>query len=397
MNILWVKAGGLVPLDSGGKIRSYQIATELARRHKVTLFTYYVEHENDQHHTLDSVFGRLVTHPMRVSTGRGLGEAVSYLATFFSRLPYSISKYSRPEIARHLHEVLQSEKYDVILCDFLTPAGIIPFDQKTPVVIFTHNVEAMIWKRHWEVAGNPLLKFIFRREYRKMLEAEQDYLRKSAHVLTVSDADTSEFSRYIQPERVTTVPTGVDIDYFRPSGEGEVDNIVFTGSMDWMPNEDGIIYFAEEILPFIRMQRPDAKLWVVGRNPSRRIKALAEADAGIRITGRVDDIRPFVARASVYVVPLRVGGGTRLKIFEAMAMGKAVVSTTIGAEGLPLTNNTDIILADNPQHFANAVCRLLESGDERARIGKAARKLVEENYSWAAATRVMEQVLLRYS
>jgi len=180
------------------------------------------------------------------------------------------------------------------------------------------------------------------------------------------------------------------------SGE-EPDSLVFTGSMDWMPNEEGILYFVEEILPLIRKQRPNTALWVVGRNAGKKIKALPESDPGIHVTGRVADIRPYIARGSVYVVPLLVGSGTRLKIFEAMAMGKTVVSTTIGAEGLPVTNGSDIILADAPQHFANAVCRILSSPEERKRIGCAARKLVESEYSWAAVAKHLESVLRLYS
>jgi len=168
---------------------------------------------------------------------------------------------------------------------------------------------------------------------------------------------------------------------------------VFTGSMDWMPNEDGILYFVDAILPLIRKQRPKVKLWIVGRRPGKKILALAESDPGIEVTGRVDDIRPSIAKGSVYIVPLRVGGGTRLKIFEAMAMGKAVVSTTIGAEGLPVTNGSDIILADEPAHFADEVYRLLGSPAERKRIGDAARRIVEEKYSWAAVARHVESVL----
>ncbi len=393
MKIIWVKAGGLVPPDSGGKIRSFHIAKELAKNHEVTLFTFYVEEPNDEHHTLASMFHKVVTHPLKVSSGRGFGEALGYLASFFAPLPYSLSKYCRPEVTRHLREVLATEKFDIILCDFVNAAPVVPFDLGIPVVTFTHNVEAMIWKRHWEVAVNPVWKFVFKREYAKMRAAEMDYLRRSTHVLTVSETDTAFFAQELPPAKITTIPTGVDIDYFIPTDGEEPESLVFTGSMDWMPNEDGILYFVDAILPLIRKQRPKVKLWIVGRRPGKKILALAESDPGIEVTGRVDDIRPSIAKGSVYIVPLRVGGGTRLKIFEAMAMGKAVVSTTIGAEGLPVTNGSDIILADEPAHFADEVYRLLGSPAERKRIGDAARRIVEEKYSWAAVARHVESVL----
>ena len=393
MKILWVKAGGLVPLDSGGKIRSFHIASQLARSHEVTLFIFCAEDSSEAQRTLTSTFHDVVIHPLRVRAGRGIGEAAGYLASFFSRLPYSIWKYCRPEVAVHVRRVVEAGAYDVILCDFLTPAAVIPFDSGIPIVIFTHNVEAMIWKRHLDVARNPLWRFVFRREHKKMHLAELHYLKSSTHILTVSDTDTAVFARDIDRAKITTIPTGVDIQYFRPMSGEEPDSLVFTGSMDWMPNVDGITYFVEQILPLIRKQRPQALLWVVGRNADRSVLALAEADPGIRITGRVDDIRPYIARGAVYVVPLRVGSGTRLKIFEAMAMGRAVVSTTIGAEGLPVTNGVDIVLADEASCFADEVCKLFHSAETRMRIGEAARKLVEENYGWDVVARQVEAVL----
>jgi len=393
MKILWVKAGGLVPLDSGGKIRSFHIASELAKTHDVTLFIFCGEDSREAQRTLTSTFRDVVIHPLKIQAGRGLSEAAGYLTGFFSRLPYSISKYCRPEVGNHLRETIAAKAFDVILCDFLTPAAIVPFDSGVPVVIFTHNVEAMIWKRHMDVASNPLWRFVFKREYKKMRKAEARYLEACAHVLTVSEADSAVFAKDIDRRKITTIPTGVDIRYFQPMAGEETDSMVFTGSMDWMPNSDGISYFVAEILPAIRKRRPQATLWVVGRNADRKVLAMAKADPGIRVTGRVDDIRPYIARGAVYVVPLRVGSGTRLKIFEAMAMGRAVVSTTIGAEGLPVTSGVDIVLADAPQSFADAVCRLMDSHEERQRIGNEARKLVEEKYSWESVAQQVQNIL----
>jgi len=397
MKILWVKAGGLVPLDSGGKIRSFHIASELARMHEVTFFTFCGKDISDDQRTLSSTFHKVVVHPLKVPAARGIGEALDYMASFFAALPHSISKYCRPEVASHLRDIVAAGAYDYILCDFLTPAAAIPFECGVPVVIFTHNVEATIWKRHMDVAKNRLWRFVFKREYEKMRAAELYYLNRSTHVLTVSDTDTEVFARDIDRAKITTIPTGVDIRYFQPyfqpmSGE-EPNSLVFTGSMDWMPNVDGIVYFVEQILPLIRKQLPQVTLWVVGRKPDRTIRAMAERDSSIQVTGRVEDIRPYIAKGAVYIVPLRVGSGTRLKIFEAMAMGKAVVSTTIGAEGLPVTNGVDVVLADEPDRFAKEVCRLLESATERKRIGGAARTLVEEKYSWEVVAKQVESVL----
>src|SRR4030095_5282038 len=274
MKILWVKAGGLIPLDSGGKIRSFHIASALAKTHDVTLFIFCGEDSSEAQRTLTSTFRDVVVHPLKIQAGRGLREAAGYLTGFFSRLPYSISKYCRPEVATHLRKTIAAKAYDVILCDFLTPAAIVPFDSGVPVVIFTHNVEAMIWKRHMDVASNPLWRFVFRREYKKMRKAELRYLDDCAHILTVSDSDSAVFAKDMDRKKITTIPTGVDIRYFQPMAGEEPDSMVFTGSMDWMPNSDGISYFVVEILPKIRERRPQATLWVVGRNADRKILAM---------------------------------------------------------------------------------------------------------------------------
>jgi glycosyltransferase involved in cell wall biosynthesis len=189
---------------------------------------------------------------------------------------------------------------------------------------------------------------------------------------------------------VFTVPTGVDTSYFAPDGVPESPGrLVFIGSMDWYPNEDAMMFFIGEILPAVRRAVPDVELTVVGRDPSARLRAMGEA-AGVRITGTVDDVRPWIADAAVYVVPLRVGGGTRLKIFEGLAMGKAVVSTTVGAEGLPLVDGTHFVRADAPAGFARAVVSLLRDPARRRALGMAGRQLVEARYSWATVARKFE-------
>jgi glycosyltransferase involved in cell wall biosynthesis len=197
-------------------------------------------------------------------------------------------------------------------------------------------------------------------------------------------------------EPAHVVATGVDTEYFTPSpGDPHSRQIVFTGSMDWLPNEDAILYLSESILPKIRVQEPGAAVWVVGRSPSQKLRDVGAKKVGIHVTGTVEDVRPYIAESQVYIVPLRIGGGTRIKIFEAMSMGKAVVSTSVGAEGLPVEHTKNIILADSPEEFASQVVRLLRDQRAREAIGRAARKLVEENYSWASVARSFEGVLHR--
>ena len=396
MKILWVKSGDLVPLDTGGKIRSFNLLKELAKQHEVDFFTFYEKRENDGHPALDRYFHRVHCIPLSMPKKYGIGEYIGYAANLLSLQPYSMTKYCRPHVARQLRELLGGERYDVIVCDFFLTGAVIPWDLSTPKVLFTHNVEAQIWQRHFKVTRNPIWKAVSWREYKTIARLERRYLEQADAVLTVSDTDRETFAKFVPRDKITTVQTGVDVEYFRPAPGKEKPNVmVFTGSMDWMPNEDGILYFVAEILPHIRREISDAQLVIVGRSPSARVRELAAHDSHVQVTGTVDDIRPYMDQAAVYVVPLRIGGGTRIKIFEAMAEGKAVVSTTLGAEGLPVTHEQNIILADKPEDFAARVVTLLRNSRNREILGAAARSLVEENYSWKSVARQFAQVLAR--
>src|SRR5207248_8752296 len=353
---------------------------------------------SDSHPTLKDFFERVVCLPLSLPVPKSRAEIVDYGIRLLSSQPYLITKYCRSKVNDELRALLQHETYDVIVCDFLSPAGIIPWESQTPKVVFTHNVEAVIWRRHYEVATNPLWKAISWWEWRKTAAAEKRYLRLADRVLTVSDTDRDSFATFLDPRKISIIATGVDVDYFQPLPGAEIpDSLVFTGSMDWLPNEDAIFYFVEAILPLIKQQHPSVSLEVVGRNPSRKLQALLEAEKSVRLTGWVEDIRPFLARGSACIVPLRIGGGTRLKIFEAMAMGKAVVSTTVGAEGLPVTNGTHVMVADDPASFARAVVVLIRDADRRQQLEVAARALVVEKYDWSAVAGELEIALVRFA
>jgi len=250
-------------------------------------------------------------------------------------------------------------------------------------VLFAHNVEHVIWQRMRDVERRAWRRALLALESRKMRRYEARACARAQLTIAVSDADRRLLAAAAPDARVRAVPTGVDVDYFAPDGVAEVPGrLVFTGSMDWYPNEDGIARFIEAVLPRVRREVPNATLTVVGRNPSARLRAAAAA-ARVQVTGLVDDVRPHMAEAAVYVVPLRIGGGTRLKIFEALSMAKAVVSTAVGAEGLPLAPDRHFLQADDPAAFAAAVTALLGDAGRRRAIGGAGRRLVEERYSWS--------------
>jgi sugar transferase (PEP-CTERM/EpsH1 system associated) len=408
MRILWLKTDLLLPLDKGGKLRTWHLMRHLAKQHEITYLAFA---EPDQPRAdvtgMREVAARVDTvtrsEPAK-GTWRFYADAAMHLV---DPLPYAVGKYRSTEFRQRLDALLAEIAFDLIVCDFLFPAVNLPERLPCPAVMFTHNVESEIWRRHAETKTSPLSKLLYEMQYRRMLRYEGGALRRFDGVLAVSDADRETFDR-IYPGAIRrpahVVPTGVDTDFFAPpsgpSGvEGSEPNsreLVFTGSMDWLPNEDAMIHFCRDVLPLIRAEEPDVQLSIVGRAPTPAVEQLAE-QSGIRVTGRVDDVRPYMRNAAAYIVPLRIGGGTRLKIFEAMAMGKAVVSTTVGAEGLPVTSGEHVLLADEPYAFSRAVVQLLRDVERRRQLESAARALVVEKYDWSAVAGELEEALVRFA
>ena len=399
MRLLWLNAGLLLPLDKGGKLRTWHVMRHLAARHDIT----YLSFEDETQTAADrdgmrEVCSRLETVPRRDAakgTWRFYADAARYLV---DPAPYAVAKYRSSAYRARLQDLLAREHFDAIVCDFLPPVINLPDRLPCPSIVFTHNVEAEIWRRHAEQATNPISRYLLRQQWHRMLRFEAAALARFDRTLAVSDADRRTFER-LYPRSVAApihvVQTGVETDFFTPSSTPpEPTHMVFTGSMDWLPNEDGMVYFCREILPRIRQSEPEATLSIIGRAPTPAVKKLADIP-GVEVTGRVDDVRPHIARGAVYVVPLRIGGGTRLKIFEAMSMAKAVVSTTVGAEGLPVTSGRDIDIADEPARFAHSVVHLMRDTAARRVIETAARHLVVERYDWSAVAQDFEAALLK--
>jgi polysaccharide biosynthesis protein PslH len=245
-------------------------------------------------------------------------------------------------------------------------------------------VEAMIWKRHATVSTSIVKRRYMHEQWRRMVAFEGQACRRFDHVVAVSPQDADIMRRDYGVSEVSDVPTGVDIDYFTPTGRTPRNpfEIVFTGSMDWMPNDDAMTWFIADILPRVHAELPQATVTIVGRTPGERLVSLAAAARNVTVTGRVPDVRLYLERASVFVVPMRIGGGTRLKIFEAMAMGLPVVSTAVGAEGLPVVDGVDAVIRDDPSSFAAAIVTMLGHGPDRDRIGLTGQQVVRERYGW---------------
>ncbi len=391
MRILWVNVGGLWPPNTGGRLRSYHILSELSRRHRVIVATTHGAQDDPE--GLAAALpqcDRVISVPHAASKPGDARFTAALLRSWLSPRPVHFWRWRVPALRRRVEDMLSRGAVDLCVGDFLNAMPNIPTARPTPIVFFAHNVEHVIWKRMGRIERRPWWRAALAMEWRKIRRWEGRTCAQASLTIAVSELDRDLLAALAPGARVGAVPTGVDPEYFAPNGVREVPtHLVFTGSMDWYPNEDAMLHFIEAILPSIRREMPAVSLTVAGRNPTPRLRAAA-ASAAVRVTGTVDDIRPFVGEAAVYVVPLRVGGGTRLKLFEALAMGKAVVSTAVGAEGLPLTSGAHFIQADAPADFARAVLSLLRDPGQRKMLGAAGRRLVEERYSWPVVARQFE-------
>ncbi len=394
MNLFWIKSGPLFPADTGGRKRTLGMLREISRAgHHVTYLALKPRSlQISDEETADSY--------ATVKNWVDWDESPRGSAKFFFELGINLAFSSRPYVLDKYRSRLWREKIatgaaaaDVVVCDFLTPApNFEGLKLSKPTVLFQHNIESQIWKRLASTAGGGLKGFYLQNQWRRMLRWEERFSKEFDGVITVSPED-SDFCRthYCLQNVLGDVPTGVDVDAFRLPGQSASLCIGFLGSMDWMPNVEAVLRFMERILPLIRGTLPEVRIKIIGRNPPSSILRLATTIPLVEVTGTVADVQPHVHECSVMVVPLMAGGGTRIKIFECMAMGVPVVSTAIGAEGLPVRHDKEILIEDEDEGFAVAVIRLLTDRSKAHNLASNARALMEEKFSWsAAATRFVE-------
>lgn len=382
MKILWVKAGKLWPVDTGGKIRSFNILRHLARNHEVTLLSYYGGRRDTDYET---AIAQQLPGAQTIYTAapeNSLAQSIDYVFRLPSAAPYAVTKFTHPKVRLEVARRVKDGSANVAVCDFLSASLNFPDAAPTPVVLFQHNVETMLWKRMADTERSAVRKLSYGIEARKMADYETRTLRRFRHVIAVSDFDRKEMLAMAPGCSITVVPTGVDTEKYQsaPSVSGNPPLIVFTGSMDWEPNIDAVEYFCCEIFPKVLAAFPAARFQIVGRNPHARVRKLASPS--VEITGTVPSVAEYLHNATVVIVPLRIGGGTRLKIFEAMAMRKALVSTPIGAEGLDVTSGQDCLIADDAQSFGSAILSVLRDPALRNKCEENAAALAAR-YDWS--------------
>jgi glycosyltransferase involved in cell wall biosynthesis len=426
LKILWLKSGPLYPLDTGGKIRTHAMLTEISKAHQVTYLAF--KEEKRPLHTDEEQAPYAIRKSwipwQEAASGSPKFFLQLFINFFFSSLPYALAKYQSSAMSDQIAKFDACGDFDLIICDFLSPApNFRPIHSKlrTPTILFQHNIESQIWKRLATTKSNIFSQVYFILQYRRMFRWERRLSQRFDGIITVSPNDTEFCREYYRLQNVLgAVPTGVNVDFFRPSPptcpssdlhpataglhpdkqpirpssrdrgttarQAASHRIAFLGSMDWMPNIECVQYFITHVLPLIHNTQPDALFYVIGRDPAPAIRELAKNHPSVELTGTVDDIRPHLQSCGLMVVPLHAGGGTRIKIFEAMAMGIPVVSTTIGAEGLPVTHGEDILIANSDHDLAEACLQLMGDPSFAQKIATSAREKVERDHSWHAVS-----------
>ena len=389
--LLFISPRFLFPLDEGGKIRTANILRHL----KGGAFDILLASPAPDGHAFADELSALCDH--FVSWPRPPVAPWRRVAALASRLPVGVAT-DRSEAGRAIiGQRMAAWRPDVVVADFVHGAVLHPDRKQAASVLFTHNVEAEIFERHAQYARGPR-RVVWMDQARKMRRFEGETVRAYDRVVAVSARDAEALQTRYGVTGVARIDTGVDLDYFTMQPvpvRDRADTVVFTGVMDSPANSDGITYLMNDIWPIILRGRPDARALIVGRNPPVSLVAAArDWKLAWEFTGSVPDIRPHVAAADIAVIPLRIGSGTRIKAFEAMAMGRPVVSTSVGIEGLTIEPGRHFLLADNADAFAASVLRLLGDATLRADMRATAWAHLDAHFSWEPVGRQFEEICL---
>jgi glycosyltransferase involved in cell wall biosynthesis len=392
--LFFVSPRFLFPMDQGGKIRSGNILRGLkGGAFDVTLASPAPADHAKYSSDIEAACDRFLYWPeQKPSRWRRL-------AALASSLPVAAAT-DRSAVGSAVIRGALAAWPDVVVVDFPHADVLMPPRIDATSVMFTHNVEAEIFERHVQRTTG-IWRLVWADQSRKMARLEQQSLARYDTVVAVSERDSDALAKRYGLLAVEAIDTGVDLDFFGmnpPDGEPDPDGgtLVFTATMSWAANVDGIHFLLDEVFPLLMRARPRIKAVIIGRKPPAALAdKIRERGLNVTLTGFVDDIRPWVAGANVYVIPLFVGSGTRIKAFEAMAMGRPVVSTTLGVEGLDVTDGENFVRADSADAFAEAILTLLGDASMRARIAASARQLVEGRFSWSRVARQFEQICLR--
>ncbi len=383
------------PLNTGKRIRSFNLLSRLAKNNEL----HYLAYGRDS----DSNFIALARNNMnpiavknQVPKKSGLLFYLRLFNNLFSSESYIVDSHYSDLYQNRLDELIEKLKPGIVMAEWTPYASFMKNLKNCKRLIVAHNIESTIWQRYYEHETNSIKKLYIFKQWKKLEKFEKDVFRNSDGITAVSQEEADEIRKISDNKNVALIDNGVDLKYFNAheshSGGSNSTKLVFTGSMDWRPNQDAAVYFVREIFPKLKALIPEISATFVGRNPTDEILSLQDVN-GITITGTVDDVRPYIEEASIYIVPIRIGGGSRLKILEALAMKKAVVSTSVGAEGLKTKDKKHLLVADSAVEFVAEIERLLKNPQLAKELGDNGRELVEQSYGWDALALKLDNFL----
>lgn len=393
MKVLFLSQIVPYPPHGGVLQRGYHVIRELGRTCEVHLLAFVHPDELPTAERLAEARAALATHCAHVEfhslwpKRSAAHKAVALAAGLGSPLPFSVVAHRSASFRHAVGTALARRDWAVVHADTIALSPFVPDPAMLPSVLTHHNIESLLMARRAESETSAAARLMLRRESRKLRRYEAREAPRFDVNVVMSAVDEALLREIVPGVRTAVVPNGVDTDYFTPGSTGEGPILIYTGGMNMFANRDAVLHFVREIWPGVAGRVPDARFVAVGQDPPPELRQAAAADRRIVVTGKVPDIRPHVGAAAIYVVPLRVGGGTRLKVLDAMASGKAIVSTTIGCEGLEVEPGRHLLVADGPDRFADTVVALLADEGRRRALGAAARSLVEARYTWPAVGR----------
>ncbi len=396
MKILWLSHVIPYPPKGGVLQRSYNILRETARRHDVHLLA-FVQNALVRRAFPDIDTGRREAHRALMefcedvrfvdipSESRRWGKQRLALRSFFTSSPYTINWLRSKKMEEEVAAAVARHPFDVVHFDTISLAPYLRLVAHTRTALDHHNIESSMMLRRAAMEKSWAKKLYYWQEGLKLRAYERAVCQRFDVHLTCSALDSTRLAEIDSSLAVEEIPNGADIDYFRPSNGQEVPGrLVFAGGLNWYPNRDAMLYFAKEVWPVLKRRRPEVTMDVIGPNPPIELDAIAKKDDSFRVHGFVDDVRPYIDRAAIYVCPIRDGGGTKLKMLDAFAMAKATVAHPVACEGIDVTPGHDVLLASSVDEYVKAIELLLADADRRLQLGANARILIEQRYAYSS-------------
>jgi glycosyltransferase involved in cell wall biosynthesis len=379
------------PLVSGKRLRSYHLFMRAAHNHTITYLCFAdPSGEEAARKQIESLGIRLVTLPRKNPFDPTYKRYFLALTNLASSMPLVMKKHFRDDYLARARQLVRDEAFDLIHCEWTHYGAYVAALPRRPLFLSSHNIEAMPWQRLYEHEKNPVKRAFFYLEWRKMLRFEKEVSGEFDHIGAVSADDRDKFKNLYGCESVTLIPNGVDVSYYNFTPPDLTrKSLVFSASFDAFVNQDAVVYFMESIFPKILEKDSGIRVIFLGKDPPSSFRKYASER--VTLTGTVGDVRPYLLRSSVCVVPIRVAGGSRIKILEAMAAGLPVLSTPEGAEGLEVVAGEHILIARNEDEFARCVIQLLNDRSLAQSLTTKARRLVEERYDWERIAPLLEQ------